>query len=799
MVIKKISQIIRFKNIELKFAVYTISIFFIILCIIFGAIYSMTMGLTSTISKDYVELYSFKTAKFLNSNISYDLKLIQEASKDKCIKEWFSNEANEHKKRAAYEQLKTYLRLLKTDNIFFAISESEGEFSFDANTTFEQLQPAAFLSTTNPEDNWYYEVLALKNQYTLNIDKDKFHRRTLLWINHKVTDDHGKVIGIITTGLELSRILQSAFEAYNITSMRGIIIDHEGMVQLDSALTDSQELNALDDSTLSIKELFPFKELHSSIDAHLASINDFFASDSSPKVLALPSHSDYQFAALTPIENTTWSVLTFFNVYSLFSLAELSPLLWPIVTLLLLFVIMVSFLGHKYIFKPLAALVQSLRKDATHDRHMPLNAASNAIYGTERQDELGVLAKNIYNLRQSLASKSEELTLAAQKEEKANEAKSHFLSHMSHEMRTPMHAIIGMAHIAKNLDDIEKINKNFEKIEKASTHLLHIINDVLDMSKMEAGKVSLHLEPFNFKSLLQDMEHIFSPLMKEKGQHFSIHTDEKLPQYLISDEKRLEQVIVHFLSNAHKFTPPSGYIALEVELIEMQEEHCHIKISVRDSGMGVAKEQQEKLFQPFQQANTHIAHTFGGAGLGLSICKKVIELLEGKLFFQSIENIGTSIGFSLTCGLPTADFVATEEQDVAPESVDDLDLCHKTILLVDDIDINREIILTVFEHSGAHFIEAENGQEALHKVSENLDTLDIILMDIHMPILNGFEATKTIRQLAHAKAASIPIIAMTANTFREDVKQCLEAGMNAHVKKPIDIKELLAAIKRCLP
>ncbi len=771
-----------------KVNIANILILLAVLSILFSAFYFVGMSLVKDISKDYAELYSFETASYFNAQLVENVYKIKEVASSSAITEWFGDAQNTNKKKLAYMAMRNYAKKMGSGILYFGIAATGGEFSFDLQTKYKEFEPITFLNKNNPQDGWYFEAAASPHNYVLNVDKDKILERTLVWINHKVIDENGTLLGIIATGVALDQVLKSAFEAYNVSFLRGIIIDSHGIVQMDSNIKD---VKLVDESSIHIKEIFPIQELHKFLDPYIASIVSYFTVTRQPEIVSLPAHSGYHYAAIAAIEKTDWVVITLFNANSLFSLTEFSPLLWPAIFLLTIFAFIIGIWGHRYMFKPLRHMVQSVAETPLFSADQMLDG-QKAIYGIERQDELGTLAKTIQHLRENLSNTHRELSSAAMKAEAANKAKSNFLAHMSHEMRTPMNVVMGMVNIAKESKDLEKIQENFKKIETSSTYLLEIINNVLDMSKIEAKKVTLQYAPFHFNNMLKRVTHGLA----DAEWNFSIEVDKDIPNYIISDEQRMEQVISHFLSNAKKFTPPGGSILLRVELLNKSIEQCYIKISIIDSGIGVAEEHQPYLFQPFQQANMHISHKFGGVGLGLSICKQVVDLMQGELFFDSAENIGTCIGFVVACDLPDSDFVDRLETVDVVENASMLNLANKTVLLVDDVDINREIAMSIFENTGVTFVEAENGMQAVQKVSANIDAYDVILMDIQMPEMDGYEATKAIRLLETPKAKTIPIIAMTANASREDAAACLNAGMNAHIGKPIELKELLTVLKK---
>ena len=543
---------------------------------------------------------------------------------------------------------------------------------------------------------------------------------------------------------------------------------------------------------------------------------------------------------------------------------------------------------------------------------------------------IGIIAQDITEKRQL----ERELVAAKEQAEQSSRAKGEFLSRMSHEMRTPLNAVIGMTSIAQASGDIARKEYCLAKIDDASKHLLGVINDILDMSKIEANKFELSFTEFDVEKMLMRVCNVVNFRVEEKNQNLIITIGNTLPASIISDEQRLAQVIANLLSNAVKFTPESGTITLAAEKLDEEEGICTVRISVTDTGIGISEEQQSRLFRSFEQADGGIARKFGGTGLGLAISKSIVEMLGGDIRVESEEGKGSTFVFTIKAQAGTqarqaqigpgvnwkslrllavddapevleyfADFAASRnivcelasggeealsrmrEAD-SPFSVifvdwkmpgmDGLELTRRiremtgdaperpvvvmitatqwgdiegearaagvdhfitkplfasvivdcindrmspaqqvpalsaradrdadcfaghTILLAEDIDINREIVLSLLQHTGVAVECAENGQIACEMFEADPERFAMIFMDIHMPEVDGYEATRRIREMDSPRAASVPIIAMTANVFREDVEKCLAAGMNGHVGKPVDVDEMIGALKKNL-
>ena len=387
------------------------------------------------------------------------------------------------------------------------------------------------------------------------------------------------------------------------------------------------------------------------------------------------------------------------------------------------------------------------------------------------------------------------LALARQKAEAANKAKSMFLSHMSHEIRTPMSAIIGMSTIAEVTDDAEKKEKAISKIKDASVHLLGVINNILDMSKIEAEKLELVTSTFDFEDVLEKSVDMLSYRIEERLQKFTISLDKDIPKTLIGDEQRLAQVIVNLLSNAVKFTPEGGTISLDAKHLTTKKGICQLQISVEDSGIGMTQEQMRRLFESFEQAEAETSRKYGGTGLGLALSKNIVQMMDGDIWVESEPGKGSKFTFNVTlkCNGETV-----KKIDVTDEADGDDDYTGKSVLLVEDMEINCEIILALLEPTNVHVECADSGEKALEMFRAAPDKYDLIFMDIQMPGMDGYETTRCIRNLEVPSALKIPIVAISANVFKEDIDQCYESGMNGHIGKPVYVDELFAQLRKYL-
>ena len=380
----------------------------------------------------------------------------------------------------------------------------------------------------------------------------------------------------------------------------------------------------------------------------------------------------------------------------------------------------------------------------------------------------------------------------------ASKAKGEFLARMSHEIRTPMNAIIGMTQIAfgacKKHDD-QKVIDSLHEISSASTHLLNIINDVLDMSKIEAGKFEVVSAPFHLGVALSEVSSIISQRCKEKYVSFDTNFRDLPDVSLMGDKLRLNQVLINLLGNAVKFTNIKGQVSFHINVLEHTEENVLLRFEISDNGIGMNDEQIAHLFQAFDQTSKTIATQFGGTGLGLAISQNLVNMMGGVITATSQKGVGSTFAFELRFALATEVLVENEPEQIPMN----LDLTGKRILLAEDLEINRVILRELLSPTHVQIDNADNGKIALDTFAASQPgTYDLILMDIQMPIMDGYEATCAIRALSHPDAQTIPIIAMTANAYQEDIDKSFAAGMNGHLTKPIDLAMVIQTLSKFL-
>lgn len=388
----------------------------------------------------------------------------------------------------------------------------------------------------------------------------------------------------------------------------------------------------------------------------------------------------------------------------------------------------------------------------------------------------------------------EELRKALGIAEENSRAKTEFLSKMSHELRTPLNAIIGMLNIIEKSSDIGRITDALCKMKSSSDNLLHTINDILDVSKIEAGKIELLEEEFDMAEMLSNILNIVEHSAHEKNITIESNIGAAVRTHFIGDSKRLGQVFVNLLSNAIKFTPVGGRVEVFIECNEQPGGAVEIVSTVLDTGVGMPEGKIAVIFDKFSQVDNSLSRQYTGTGLGLFIARSIVELMSGSISVESKVGAGSEFKFSVLLK-PAERRHEEKSAPVSAETKEVFDFSGKRILLFEDVDINREIVLFILEETGAVCIEAADGVIGVGLFQKDPESYDIILMDIQMPNMDGFEAAKVIRESGVPNADTIPIVAMTANVFAEQIKDTFEAGMNAHIGKPvsdIELKRVLA-------
>lgn len=402
----------------------------------------------------------------------------------------------------------------------------------------------------------------------------------------------------------------------------------------------------------------------------------------------------------------------------------------------------------------------------------------------------------VYRKSKEEEQKQKQLLLeAAEKADAANKAKSTFLFNMSHDIRTPMNAIVGFTDIALHQNSVAEIHDSLEKVRESSKHLLSLLNDVLDLSRIESGKAVFFPEPVDITKLTDDVLAIMNGLLYNRDLKFEVYRERPKNPYVLADATRIREVLTNFLSNAVKFTKDGGTVTLDISSHPGEDDkHIVARYIVKDNGIGMSEEFQKKLFKPFSQEDDRGARTqYKGTGLGMAIAKEYVEMMGGSIAVESQKGVGTTFTVEIPLELTEQDIHQKQEEPVHH------DLTGVNVLMAEDNDLNAELATVMLEDAGMAVTRAFDGKDAVELFKNHPQgTYDIILMDIMMPNMDGHQAAKAIRAMGTERpdAATIPIITVSANAFAEDIKASLDSGMNGHVSKPLNMKEVTDTIAK---
>jgi signal transduction histidine kinase/CheY-like chemotaxis protein len=763
-----IKQTIKTNSIRLRIIFLIILIFTVVLLFFAYFLKDFVTEIEQDLGKKMVLQHAIINKEKVISHFTQNLNLIKRSLLSNTYQDWMKNNDNEKFKEKAIQSIEEDCQVIECYGWFV--------LSINPLTSIDWNQGSNTIKTVPlklAENSWLPKKLAENNEFYVDADINTIDGNTYVFFDY-IVRENDKVIGTVGSYAQVSTIANQILSSSD-QDILDVLIDNHGVFR-----TSLNENTRLYHPTLA-KFLYN-KEWHQVIGGDLdkSSLTKLKNNTNSDliKTIDITINEVNYIAAIVYIEEIEWYAMSLFSKKAMEGSIVILPLF--LVGALLLFSVigLTLYFLNKLIFKRLIVMNKSVNNIASGN-YKYLIKDSNS-------DELGTLAQGINTMSQEISknlskinSQNDALNDAIDKANAANAAKSIFLSNISHEIRTPMNAVLGFAEIGRNTNSLSEKNESLEQIELSGEHLLQIINDVLDFSKIGSKQLELENIGFSFSAILEKVTQICKPSSDKKNLSFNILLDDSIPRNLIGDPLKIEKIIINLVSNAIKFTE-NGSIDINTRLKRQNERDVIIELSVKDTGIGITREQEKNLFIVFSQADNSITRKFGGTGLGLAISKQLVELMGGGITVISEPDKGTEFKFNI----PLA--YSTEKLDNEKKESPDFDLVRlkaasygKKILLVEDNRINQIVAKKTLEPLNISIDIAENGLQALEKMKT--DTYSLVFMDIQMPELDGLQATEQIRAFDNDTI----IIGMSAHASVQDTEKAIKSGMNDYMTKPI--------------
>jgi signal transduction histidine kinase/DNA-binding response OmpR family regulator len=794
-----------FQGIRARFIRWTVVVTACISVVAAGLFYLTLRLVLQNIGSDFAEQYTLREKGRIMAPLEREVSLSQTLVRMPALAAWAGDEQNPQRKTAALDILETFRREFHDRISFFAIHRSGSYYFCDGSTGSRWDQPAYTLSPANPKDAWFYATLKDVDRMHLNVDRHAVRGQVMVFVNTVVYSGTNRV-AISGTALKMDAFITRLLDTRN-KAVTPILVDPSGAIQAhaNAALIDQNTLSKREQDRSTIFRLMPDAGQREEL------VRAFAALKKAPETTAtlhLDIEHQQRLVTVAYLPQIDWYLVSLIDLSQAVGFAEFAPLALVALLSLGVLVLALSVLINRTILTPLGHLAGTAKSVAAGD--YSVRAARF------REDEIGALARTFNAMLDTIESNTRELrrhseeleqrvrerTSALEKEvgerqkaelaaQQASQAKSEFLANMSHEIRTPMNAILGFSEILSAKVQDSRHREYVQAIHSSGKSLLNLINDVLDLSKVEAGKMRLELSPTDPRTVLQEIAAVFSRKVEEQGLTYTTEVAENFPRAVVLDEARLRQVLLNLVGNAIKFTA-HGFVRVVARVAEVAADGgLQIVFEVHDSGMGIPSGQLEQIFGAFEQQEGQSHAKYGGTGLGLAISKRLVELMGGLISVES--TVGRGSVFRITLHQVEEAALAELHPHEPSDSLATIVFEPATILVAEDVALNRELIKGFLEQYKFDIVEARDGREAVERARTCQPAL--ILMDIKMPVMDGIQASRLLKDAPETSA--IPIVAVTASTMKleEDKLRLICEGF---MRKPITRADLIRVLARFL-
>ncbi|MBA6372348.1 response regulator [Colwellia sp. BRX8-4] len=768
---------IKNKSIRLRIIFLIILVFTLVLVFFSYFLKDFITGVEQDLGKKMVLQHAIINKEKALSHFTQNLNLVKRSLLNNTYQDWMNNNDNEKFKTKAIQSVEKDCQVIDCYGWFILSIAPLTSIDWNKESNTIKTVPLKL-----EENSWLPKKLKENNEFYVDADINTIDGNTYVFFDY-IVRENDQVIGTVGSYALVSTITNQLLSTSN-QDILDVLIDNHGVFR-----------TSLNENTSryhpSLSKFLSNKEWHQVIGDDLDKSSLIKLKNNtnshSVKTIDIRINEVNYIAAIVYIEEIEWYAMSLFSKEAMEGSIVILPL-FLVGTLLLFSVIALTlYFLNKLVFKRLIVMNKSVNNIA-------LGNYKDLIKDC-RSDELGTLAQGINTMSQEISknlskikSQNNALNDAIDKANAANNAKSIFLSNMSHEIRTPMNAVLGFAEIGRNTKVLFEKDDSLEQIQRSGEHLLQIINDVLDFSKIGSKQLKLEKISFSFSAILKKITQICKSDIDKKNISLNFLLDDSIPSHLIGDPLKIEQIIINLVSNAIKFTE-HGSIDINTRLKRQNENNVIIELSVKDTGIGITPEQQKNLFIAFSQADNSITRKFGGTGLGLAISKQLVEMMGGEITLKSERDKGTEFTFTIPLTY------STEKLEKKIEESADFDLVKlkaalygKKILLVEDNRINQIVAKKTLEPLSISIDIAENGLQAVEKMKNN--TYSLVLMDIQMPELDGLQATEQIRMFDNDTV----IIGMSAHASIQDTEKAIKSGMNDYMTKPIKQKTVFLMI-----